>query len=83
LAALESDYVKAESHYRHAIEIAARQGTRLFSLRAATDLAALLQNRGRSGEAIAVLKPIYDWFSSGWDYPDFRRAKTVMAALRA
>jgi hypothetical protein len=51
-------------------------------LRAATDLATLLQSSGRTTEATAVLKPIYDWFSTGWDYPDLRKAKTVMTSLR-
>jgi tetratricopeptide (TPR) repeat protein len=82
-ADLEYNGVLAETCYRQAIETAEHQGARLFALRAATDLAALLQNRRRAEEAIAVLKPIYDWFSSGWDYPDLRRAKTVMESLRA
>ena len=82
-ADLENNGVLAETCYRQAIETAERQGARLFTLRAASDLATLLQSRGRGEEAIAVLSPIYDWFSSGWDYPDLRRAKTVMASLRA
>jgi len=82
-ADLENDGLLAETCYRAAIETAEHQGARLFALRAASDLATLLQSRGGAEEAIAVLRPIYDWFSSRWDYPDLRRAKTVMASLRA
>jgi class 3 adenylate cyclase/tetratricopeptide (TPR) repeat protein len=81
-AVLDNDGVVAEACYRQAIETAEHQGARLFTLRAATDLATLLQGAGRAEEAIAVLKPIYDEFSSGWDYPDLRKAKGVMTSLR-
>ena len=82
-AVLENNGVVAEACYRQAIETAGNQGARLFTLRAATDLATLLQNSGRAEEAIAVLKPIFDWFTSGWNYPDLRRAKDVMTSLGA
>jgi class 3 adenylate cyclase/tetratricopeptide (TPR) repeat protein len=80
-ADLENNGVLAETCYRQAIETAEHQGARLFALRAATDLATLLQSRGCAEEAIAVLKPIYDWFSSGLDYADLRKAKKVMESL--
>jgi tetratricopeptide (TPR) repeat protein len=81
-ADLENNAVLAETCYRQAIETAQHQGAKLFVLRAATDLATLLQSQERTAEAITALKPIYDWFSSGWDYPDLKKAKAVMESLR-
>jgi ATP/maltotriose-dependent transcriptional regulator MalT len=78
LAQLDGDDSGAESAYREAIEIANRQGALLFALRAATSLAQLCHTQGRSGEADAVLRPIYDRFVEGFDWPDLIQARTVL-----
>jgi hypothetical protein len=66
IAAIDEDAAVAEIHYREALRTANHQGAKLFSLRAATDLAKLLQQTGRPSEAIVILEPLYNWFSGGW-----------------
>ena len=78
LGALDGDAAGAETLYRRAITIAERQGALLYSLRAATALAALCQREGRADEADAVLRPIYERFTEGFDYPDLVRARAVL-----
>jgi hypothetical protein len=40
----------------------------------------MLQSQGRIDEADAALRPIYAWFTEGFDYPVLRRAKAVLSA---
>jgi hypothetical protein len=58
-----------------------RQGARSFELRAATSLARLGRDRGKCGEARDILRPIYGWFSEGFDTPDLEDAKDALEAL--
>jgi class 3 adenylate cyclase/tetratricopeptide (TPR) repeat protein len=74
----DGDGAGAIDRYRRAIEVAEGQGAKLYSLRAATDLAAIYRSQGRSREAGAVLRPIYEWFTEGFDYPDLVRAKALL-----
>ena len=83
IAAFDNDNRLAETSYRQAIAIAEQQGTRLFALRAATDLADLFKGTERASEAAAILKPVYDTFPEGWDYQDMQRAKAAMDSLCA
>ncbi len=78
LAELDGDHAGAEAAYRQAIDTAEKQGALLFSLRAATLLARLYQSQGRAEEADAVLRPIYDRFTEGFDYPDLVNARTAL-----
>ncbi|MBT2322922.1 hypothetical protein J7E62_11255 [Variovorax paradoxus] len=65
--------------FLEAIDIAERQGAKLFSLRAATDLALLYRDAGREAEAVAHLAPVYQWFTEGADFPDVGRARAFLA----
>jgi adenylate cyclase len=65
-----------------AIAIAQAQGARLFTLRAATDLARLLQGQGRHSEAETWLRPALDAMPEGLDQRDALRAKVTLQALR-
>ena len=78
LAELDGDRAGAETAYRRAIEVAEHQGALLFSLRAATALARLYQSQGRADDADAALRPIYERFTEGFDYPDLLRARAVL-----
>lgn len=71
----------AEPLYRRALEVARRQGAMLFALRAASDLARLLRAQGRRDEAEAVLAPVYDSFTEGFDYPELVAARALLAQL--
>jgi len=75
------DAAAAEAKLHEAIDIAWRQGARLFALRAATDLAQLLQEQGRASDGDAVLRPVLDAMPEGLDQPDALRAKLVLQEL--
>ena len=68
----------AETHLTRALEIAQAQQARLFELRAARSLASLWFNQGRVQEARAVLTPICDWFTEGFDMPDLLEARELV-----
>jgi predicted ATPase len=71
----------AEDHFRRALDWARRQGALSWELRAATSLARLLRDRGRSVDAIAVLQSAYDRFTEGFDTADLKAAKALLDAL--
>jgi predicted ATPase len=49
----------AADHFRQALDWACRQGALSWKLRAATSLARLLRDHGRSADASALLQPVY------------------------
>jgi len=71
----------AEDHFQQALDWARRQGARSWELRAATSLARLLQAQGRFADAMALLQPVYDRFTEGYDTADLRAAKALLDAL--
>jgi tetratricopeptide (TPR) repeat protein len=82
LGELDCDAAAAETAYRQAIAIAEHQGALLFSLQAATLLARLCQSQGRPDEADAALRPIYERFTEGFDFPDLVRARALLEGRR-
>jgi tetratricopeptide (TPR) repeat protein len=75
------DRAGAERSYDQALEVARRQKTRLWELRAATSLARLWRDEDRRAEAHALLAPIYGWFTQGFAMPDLRDAKALLDEL--
>ncbi|MDJ0848267.1 MAG: TOMM system kinase/cyclase fusion protein [Myxococcota bacterium] len=73
---------EAEGCFRHALELARKSGTKSWELRAATSLARLLRDRGERDEACALLQPVYDWFTEGFDTADLKHAKALLEELR-
>ncbi len=71
----------AEDHFRQALAWARRQGALSWELRAATSLARLLRDQGRSSDARALLEPVYDRFTEGFDTADLKAAKVLLDAL--
>jgi predicted ATPase len=71
----------AEHHFRQALDWARRQGALSWELRAATSLARLLRDQGRSANAIACLQPIYDRFTEGFGTADLIAAKQLLGEL--
>jgi predicted ATPase len=53
-----------------------------LELRAATSLARLLRDQGRPADALAVLQPVYDRFTEGFDTADLKAAEVILADLR-
>jgi predicted ATPase len=77
----DPDWIGAENSFRSSIAIARQQGSRGFELRAAVDLARLLADQVRRGEALAVLAPVYGEFGEGFEMPDLIECKTLLSAL--
>ena len=73
----------AETHLRHAIELARNQGTKLWELRATSSLARLLRDTNRCDEARTMLAQIYNWFTEGFETADLKDAKALLDELGA
>lgn len=71
----------AEDHFRRALDRSARQDALSWQLRAATSLARLLRDQGRAEDAVAVLQPVYNRFTEGFDTADLIQAKRVLDEL--
>ena len=72
---------EAEDLFRQALDGARRQEALSWELRAATSLARLVRNQGRPSDAMAVLQPVYDRFTEGFDTADLQAAKRLIDAL--
>jgi class 3 adenylate cyclase/predicted ATPase len=74
--------LKQEKDAEHAMDralyIARQQQARLWELRAASSLAGLWHEQGRSTDARDLLAPIYDWFTEGFDLPALKAAKRLL-----
>jgi TOMM system kinase/cyclase fusion protein len=75
------DEAQAEICLHQALDIARRQQTKSWELRAATSLARLWQQQGKRTEARALLAPIYGWFTEGFDTADLQEARVLLDAL--
>ena len=73
---------KAESYFQEALAIARRQGAKSWELRAALSLSELWCTQDRYREAYSLLRPIYMWFSEGFDTKDLRRARHLLEKLK-
>ncbi|HVB79450.1 MAG TPA: adenylate/guanylate cyclase domain-containing protein [Candidatus Binataceae bacterium] len=74
---------EGESCLRQAIEIARRQESRWWELRATTSLARMLAKQGRRDEAHSMLAEIHGWFTEGFDTADLKDAKSLLEELSA
>ncbi len=63
------------------LEWSRRQGARGWELRTATDLAALFASQGKSEQGRALLEPVFQQFTEGFDTADMKAAERVLAAL--
>jgi DNA-binding winged helix-turn-helix (wHTH) protein/predicted ATPase len=77
-SALASDPSVAEFKLRRAITTARRQGAKWWELRASTSLARLWRGQGKSEQAVDLLRPIYGWFTEGFDTLDVIEAKELL-----
>jgi tetratricopeptide (TPR) repeat protein len=69
----------AEASLKKALEIAHKQSARLVELRAAIDLAHLLEKQGRTKEGLRLVKGIFSWFTEGFDTPELKEARELCA----
>ena len=75
------DATVAEEHFRQALDSARRQGALSWELRAATSLARWY-GQNRRTEALALLEPVYDRFTEGFDTVDLKTAEALLDTLR-
>jgi predicted ATPase len=72
----------AEDYFLRALDWGHRQGALSWELRAAASLAWLLRDQGRSAEALALLQPVYDRFTEGFETADLKAAKALLDSLQ-
>ena len=72
---------QAEADLLAAIDRVKEQRSRSFELRAATDLARLWHAQSKSDDARALLAPVYEWFTEGFETADLQRAKALLDTL--
>src|SRR5262249_2976928 len=64
---------------RASLTTAREQGAKLWELRAARDLAELLDSQGKREAAAQLLVPICGWFSEELDTPDLVETRAFLA----
>jgi non-specific serine/threonine protein kinase len=70
-----------EALFRESLQLAARQQALYWELRTAVSLADLLQGQGKVLEARAVLGPVYDRFTEGFNTADLKAARALLDSL--
>ncbi|MGH6895080.1 MAG: AAA family ATPase [Geminicoccaceae bacterium] len=73
---------EAQACFEQGLDLARRQGTKGWELRAAISLAGLWRRRGRPQDARDLLAPIFGWFTEGFDTADLKDARALLAQLR-
>jgi tetratricopeptide (TPR) repeat protein len=81
LAGANRDENEAELSLQKALAVARHQRTKVGELAAATRLAQLWQQQGRRVAALELLKPIYAWFTEGFEHPLLRDARGLLDEL--
>jgi predicted ATPase len=72
---------EAEACFQRTLAVARRQQAKSWELRAATSLARLWQQQGKTAEARELLAPVYSWFTEGFDTKDLQEAKALLEEL--
>ena len=67
--------------FERALEIARSQAGKSLELRVAVSLARLWRQRGARDRARALLAPVYEWFTEGFETADLIEARTLLAQL--
>jgi predicted ATPase/energy-coupling factor transporter ATP-binding protein EcfA2 len=75
------DEEDAERAFKTSLAIASRQQAKSWELRTTTCYAKWLRARGRRPEALALLQPVYAWFTEGFDTRDLIEAKELLEQL--
>ena len=70
----------AEKVFRQSLDVACQHGSLAWELRTATSLARLLRDQRRPADAGAVLQPVYNRFTEGFDTADLKAARVLLDA---
>jgi class 3 adenylate cyclase/tetratricopeptide (TPR) repeat protein len=71
----------AEEFLQRAVELSKTQNAKGWELRASTSLAKLWQSQGKRKEAHNLMKPVFDWFTEGFDTKDLIEARALLDEL--
>jgi predicted ATPase/DNA-binding winged helix-turn-helix (wHTH) protein len=80
---LDGSAAAAEDCFRQALDWARRQGALSCELRAATSLAKLWHQDGKTAEADELLRPVYGRFTEGFETVDLKTAVSLLNEFRA
>jgi predicted ATPase len=72
---------EAERAMQQSIDVARWQNAKSWELRGAMSLTRLRRQQGRREEAVALLAPVYGWFTEGLDTADLKEAKALLDKL--
>lgn len=72
---------EAEACYADALTMSRQQSCRALELRTVASIARLRRDQNRSKEARDLLSPVYEGFTEGFDVPDLKAAKAILAEL--
>ena len=72
---------EAEGAFRQSLDIARAKQAKAWELRATTNLARLWGESGRREDALSILRPVYSWFTEGFDTADLNEAKKLLDEL--
>ena len=70
-----------EGWFERALQIARSQAGKSLELRVAVSLARLWRQRGAPDRARALLAPVYEWFTEGFETADLIEARTLLAQM--
>jgi class 3 adenylate cyclase/tetratricopeptide (TPR) repeat protein len=79
---LQGKLADAERELQRSLDVARQQEAKSWELRSATTFARLLSGSGRCEAARALLTPICDWFTEGFDTHDLKEARALLEQLR-
>ena len=71
----------AEVAFCQAMDIAQRQSSKSWELRAAISMARLWRDQGKREKVRELLAPVYGWFTEGFDTRDLKEAKALLDEL--
>ena len=72
---------EAEKCFEKALTIARHQEAKSWELRTAVSLSKLMITQHRHNDALALLKPIYEWFTEGFETVDLAEARDLLNIL--
>jgi adenylate cyclase len=67
--------------FLRASDVAHSQSARLLELEAASALATLYCAQGKKENGVAILRPVFSWFTEGFDSRPLREANELLQAL--
>ena len=81
MLSLKGDLAGAEKCFHASLAWAREQQAKSWELRTSISFARLWQSQGKRKEALDLLKPVYDWFTEGFDTKDLKEAKALLDGL--